>query len=123
MNRNRKCSFCGEKIPLTRHKSAKYCSDDHSYQAKKERSSQRYYRIKQPMDEIQRNDAILERLYRMKKDLKREFTISDLEKLGFNFGVSTEEKTDNNGRIWKMLELFGYTIDPKTKNLELWQKP
>lgn len=79
--------------------------------------------MKQPMDEIKRNEAILERLYRMKKDLGNEFTDSDLEKLGFNFGVSTEEKVDNAGRIWKVLGSHAYTIDPKTKILGLWKRP
>jgi hypothetical protein len=123
MIKNNKCIICGEKISPTRNKSAKYCSDEHYYQAKKERSSLRYYRIKQPMDEIKRNDTILERLYRMKKDLSSEFAMSDLQKLGFNFGISTEEKKDSAGRIWKILGSFGYTIDPKTKNLDLWHKP
>lgn len=79
--------------------------------------------MKQPLDEIKRNEAILERLYRLKKDLEKQFTDSDLEKLGFNFGISTEEKVDNAGNIWKIVGSYGYTIDPKTKILGLWKRP
>lgn len=123
MNKNNKCRFCGERIPVTSHKSTRYCSDEHYNEAKKERSSRRYYTIKQPMDEIKKNEAILKQLYQIKKDLGTEFSISDLEKLGFNLGISTEEKVDTKGRIWKILVSLGYTIDAKTKNVDLWQKP
>ena len=49
-----KCALisCKQEIPSTRNRSAKYCSAECYYTAKKERSNQRYADIKAPSDEL-----------------------------------------------------------------------
>ena len=75
-------------IPATRKKSAKYCSDECYYEAKKERSIKRYALLKQPTDEIKRNESVLAFLYSISV-MNKPMYADDLARYNFNFSLST----------------------------------
>jgi hypothetical protein len=123
MSKAKRCLICGGEIPNTRKKSAKCCSEEHSYEAKKIGVRNNYYEKKKPLDEIKRNEAILSSLSWVQTVLKKELTNKDLENLNFNFGISTEQRVGNNGELWTVIGSYGYFIVPKTKLLIIWKKP
>jgi hypothetical protein len=119
MSKNNKCLFCSEKIPANRKRSAKYCSDQHYYEAKKQRSSARYYKIKAPVDEIKRNERILESLFWVKHQLKKELFMPDLQKMHFNLEISTGKLGGKDNAIWTVIGGYAYYIEPKTKVISI----
>ncbi len=122
MSTARKCRFCQGKIHPGKHGSAAYCSDEHSYEARKLRSKARYHGIRKDFIEKKKNENILAQLYWMKNHLKKEVSYSDLERLKFNFGYSSAQKMTPSGLIWNIVGEYGYYIDPKTKKIDLWKK-
>lgn len=110
---------CGNTIPKTRDRSAKYCSDECYYMAKKDRSNQRYAMIKAPGEELKRNERILGYLYSI-TELRKPIVPSDLESLRFNFTISSGEHMDNDRRLFKVIGKYAYYIDAN-KNLFIWK--
>jgi hypothetical protein len=104
-------STCNKPIPVQRKKTAKYCSDQCYYEAKKLRSTSRYAKIKAPAEELQRNEAILGYLYSIQQ-LKKQVTASDLKALQFNFSISSGEHLDKSKGICKVIGQYAYYIDP-----------
>ena len=116
-----KCSLkeCGKTIPVTRKRSAKYCSDECYYIAKKERSITRYAQLRQPATEFKRCEGILAYLYGIAL-LKKPIEPADLQSLNFNFAISSGEHLDNQKRLFKVIGKYAYHIDIN-KNLIIWK--
>ena len=110
---------CENKVPETRKRTARYCSDEHAYEAKKNRSTERYHRIKQPFDEISVNEQILATLYPI-IELKKSLTYDDLESRKFNWGVAQQETVYNNV-AWRIVGRYAYYVEPKTKLVYIWK--
>lgn len=109
---------CGNTIPKTRKRSAKYCSNECYYIAKMDRSSRRYAMLKAPAEELKRCEGILAYLYGI-TELKKIIVPSDLESLGFNFAISSGEHMDGK-RLFKVIGQYAYHIDAN-KNLIIWK--
>jgi len=116
-----KCNYsdCRKDIPKTRKSSAKYCCDECNYLEKKKRSIRNYERITKPIKEISRNEIILAQLYQMQQ-LGKLITGYDLEKLGFNFGISTGEYKVEKEYITKAIGQYTYQLEP-SYNLKIWK--
>ena len=116
-----KCNYsdCRKEIPKTRKSSAKYCCDECNYLEKKKRSKRNYERITKPIKEISRNENILAQLYKM-QELGKPITGYDLEKLGFNFGISTAEYKVEKKYITKAIGEYTYFLEP-SYNLKIWK--
>lgn len=112
-------STCNKHVPAQRKKSAKYCSDQCYYQAKKLRSSSRYATLRAPSDELRRNEAILSYLYSVQQ-LKKQVTASDMMSLQFNFGISSGEHLDKTKGICKVIGKYAYHIEP-SQNVIIWK--
>jgi hypothetical protein len=112
-------STCKKEIPKTRKTTAKHCSDECFYEMKKMRSRKRYEAIKKPAMEIHRNELILEQLYLMQQ-LGKPVTGRDLEKLGFNFGISTGETMVEKSLIAKIIDKYAYHVNNEYK-LKIWK--
>ena len=110
---------CNKPIPKSRNLSAKHCSTDCAYEMKKQRSRNRYASLTKPVNEIQRNQQILDKLYQIQL-LGKSINGKDLEKLGFNFGISTAEYTIENKYISKAIGQFAYILEPSS-NLKIWK--
>jgi hypothetical protein len=118
-----KCNYsdCRKDIPKTRKSSAKYCCDECNYLEKKKRSKRNYERITKPIKEISRNEIILAQLYQM-QELGKAVTGYDLEKLGFNFGITTGEYKIEKKYITKAIGQYTYLLEP-SYNLKIWKLP
>jgi hypothetical protein len=116
-----KCSLktCNNPIPKTRKKSAKYCSDDCYYEAKKERSSRRYALLKVPVDEIKRNESTLAFLYSI-SILDKPINADDLNKYNFDFSMSTGEHFDKEKGPCKIIGCYAYHIS-SDKTIIIWK--
>lgn len=112
-------SSCKKEIPKTRKSTADHCSNDCYYEMKKIRSRKRYEAIKRPVMEINRNELILEQLYQMQQ-LGKPVTGYDLEKLNFNFGISTAECKIEKKYITKTIGQYTYFLEP-SYNLKIWK--
>lgn len=110
---------CSNKIPNSRKKSARYCSDICYYEAKKRRSSQRYSQLKAPADELKRCEGILAYLYGVSQ-LKKAISANDLQTLGFNFNIAAGEYLDKRTRLFKVIGKYAYYIEAN-KNLTIWK--
>jgi len=110
---------CGNEIPAQRKKSARYCSEDCYYEAKKLRSCDHYAHLKGLAAEIKRSEDILAYMYQMAV-LKKPINGNDLKALNFNFGISTGEYLDKNDRLFKVIGLYAYYLDNNNK-LEVWK--
>jgi hypothetical protein len=110
---------CKKEIPKTRKSTAKHCSDDCYDEMKKIRSRKRYEAIRRPVMEINRNELILEQLYLMQQ-LGKPVTGRDLEKLGFNFGISTGETMAEKSIIAKIVGKYAYHVNNEY-NLKIWK--
>lgn len=122
MSKTKKCLVCGADIPATRKKTARYCSNAHSNEARRRRASETYYRMKKPLDEIKRNESILASLYWIKNELKKDVTIKDLEKMNFNLDLSENKLAGKNDTLWTLIGSYAYYIDPKTKAVSIWKQ-
>ncbi len=116
-----KCSLktCSNQIPKTRKRSAKYCSDECYYEAKKERSSQRYASINAPTVEVKNNESILAYLYNIAA-MNKPINADDLLRFHFNFGFSTGEHFDPQKGPCKIVGRYAYHINPD-KSLIIWK--
>ena len=110
---------CKKEIPPERKKTAKHCSDTCSYEVKKLRSIKQYSVIKKPLNEIIRNENILAQLYQM-QELGKIINGYDLGKLGFNFGLSTEELKMESKYLSKVVGNYAYYYDT-SYNLRIWK--
>jgi hypothetical protein len=110
---------CNTFIPDTRKKSAKYCSDDCYYEAKKERSSGRYAMLKAPSEEIKRNESILAFLYSI-SILDKPINADDLIRHNFNLSFSTGEHFDKEKGPCKIIGSYAYHIS-SNKTLIIWK--
>lgn len=119
MASKRKCLHCAKDIPSTKKRSAKYCTDSCYYEAKKDRSNNRYSLIKGSFDRIKQNESILEQFFLL-TELKKEILYEDLNKRGFNWGITTGETVGPNNTIWKMVGKFAYFIEPN-KTVKVWK--
>jgi hypothetical protein len=117
-----KCQWqeCGKEIPTIRKKTARYCCDEHSYEAKKERSNQRYHSLKQIPVEIKRNESILALFYFL-TEAKKPVSYDDLDRKSFNWGIVEKEISSKNGSIWRVLGNYAYQIEPSTKMIMIWK--
>lgn len=111
--------ICKKEIPKGRKKSAKYCSDECYYVAKKERSSTRYAIIKAPADELSRCEKILAYFYGI-IELNKTILATDLKSLAFNFNISSGEHIDEKKRLFKVIGKYAYYIDA-SKNVTIWK--
>ena len=123
MKTERKCRFCQKSIDPSRHGSARYCCKEHAYLARLQRNYILYHKNQEGILEIKRNEKTLSLLYWIKNHLKKEVTYADLEKVHFNFGISTDQMARNNNEIWTIIGSYGYYINPKSKIIELWERP
>lgn len=114
----KKCPICSSVVPRTRKKSSKYCSDDCYDEAKRIRSAARYAALKGPDAKIKKNEAILATLMQMQL-LNKPLYAFDLEKLGFDFGITTDEFIHEK-KLVKAVGKYGYYIDAN-KNLLIWK--
>ncbi len=116
-----KCQLpgCTNVIPKTRKRSAKYCSDACYYEAKKERSTQRYSSLKAPKDEVKNNESILAFLYNV-ASMNKPINADDLTRYHFNFGLSTGEHFDKQKGPCKIVGKYAYHINPD-KSLIVWK--
>lgn len=110
---------CSNTIPKTRKRSAKYCSQGCYYQAKMDRSNQRYAMLKAPALELKRCEDILAYLYGVAA-LEKPIIPSDLKTLNFNFTISSGEHLDKGKRLFKVIGKYAYHID-ESKNLTIWK--
>jgi len=110
---------CRKVIPQKRKSTARYCSDECYYIEKKKRSKKNYEKMTKPLKEITRNENILAQLYQMDK-LGKQIDRYDLEKLGFNYGVSTSICMAENKYHAKVLGNYCYHIDNEYK-LRIWK--
>jgi hypothetical protein len=112
-------SDCRKEIPKARKSSAKYCCDECYYSEKKKRSKRNYERVTKPIKEILRNEIILAQLFQMQQ-LGKPVTGYDLEKLNFNFGISTTEYKVEKKYITKAIGQYTYLLEP-SYNLKIWK--
>jgi len=110
---------CRKVIPPERKSTARHCSDECYDIQKKKRSMKNYEKLNKPLKEITRNDTILAQLYQMDK-LGKQVDRYDLEKLGFNYGVSTSICMVENRYHAKVLGNYCYHIDNEYK-LRIWK--
>lgn len=115
----RKCLYCTGDIPITRKKSSKYCSNTCYYEAKKNRSNNRYNLIKSTFDRIKQNEAILEQFFLL-TELGKVILYEDLNKRGFNWGITTGETPGPNDTIWKVVGRFAYYLEPN-QTVKVWK--
>lgn len=113
--------MCYKHIPTNRKKTARYCSDECSYKVRLDRSRTRYNNIIKPIKEIKRNERILEILYEIQQ-LEKTISAYDLDKLGFNHGISTGEIKIGNKCIAKAVGNYAYYFQ-EYKNLKIWKLP
>jgi hypothetical protein len=116
-----KCSLntCNNTISKARKKTAKYCSDKCYYEAKKERSSQRYALLKAPTEEMKRNESILAFLYDI-SIMNKPINADDLSRYSFNFALSTGEHLDAKKGPCKIVGSYAYHIN-SDKTLCIWK--
>ena len=111
--------MCYKHIPTNRKKTARYCSDECSYKVRLDRSRTRYNNIIKPIKEIERNEKILEILYEIQQ-LEKTISAYDLDKLGFNHGISTGETKIDNKYTAKIIGRFAYFFQDYNK-LNIWK--
>ena len=110
---------CDNAVPKARKKSAKYCSDACYYEAKKERSSQRYASISAPTAAVKNNESILAFLHNV-SEMNKSINADDLTRYHFNFGLSTGEHFDKQKGPCKVVGKYAYHINPD-KSLLIWK--
>ena len=115
----RKCRHCGGEVSSSRHGSSQYCIKEHYYEAKKQRSKDRYKAIKALHDEEKRNENLLAFFYSI-LSMKKQISLQDMVDHKFNLGLTTGE-TQYNGRIFKVVGSYAYYIQPQTKSIEIWK--
>jgi hypothetical protein len=111
--------YCTGDIPITRKRSSKYCSNTCYYEAKKNRSNNRYNLIKSSYDRIRQAESILEQFFLL-TELKKEILYDDLNRRGFDWGITTGETLGPNDTIWKTVGKFTYFIEPN-KTVKVWK--
>lgn len=112
--------MCYKHIPINKKKTARYCSNECYYKVKLERSQKRYNNIIKPIKEIERNEKILKMLYEIQQ-LDKAISAYDLDKLGFNHGISTGEIKIDNKCIAKIIGRFAYFFQDYNK-LIIWKQ-
>ena len=110
---------CRKDIPIKRKKTAKHCSNECTYEMKKQRGIAKYAQMKKSFNEIKRNEQILSLLYQMHL-LGKSINGNDLGNLGFNFGISTGEYKIEKKYITKVVGEYAYCLDP-SYNLKIWK--
>jgi len=113
------CIVCGGKIPRTRKASAKYCSDEHYYSVKKNRSRKQYANASSWIKEIKLNEDILKTFYPLAYK-KGGIDYEDFEVMNFNSGISSGE-TLYKDKICKIVLSYVYHIDRNTKKIFIWK--
>jgi hypothetical protein len=114
------CLTCNKPVPKVRKRTALYCCHDCYYEAKKQRSINRYNVATKNFADVKKNEKILHELYVLMQ-LKKTLSFHDLERLGFNWGISDREIAGSNSTIWKVVGGYAYYIDPQTKNVTIWK--
>jgi len=114
-----KCVRCSNPIPKSRKRSAKYCSNECYYEAKKDRSSQRYGSISAASGEVKKNEGILGYMYGI-ASMNKPINADDLTKYHFNFGLATGEHFDKQKGPCKVVGKYAYYINPD-KSLIVWK--
>jgi hypothetical protein len=117
----KKCRVCGKDVPADRWGSSWYCSDEHWYDAKRKRSSDRYHKIKERADHVTKNEEVL-KLLLLATQFGAAIRFEDLAKAGLDLGLSTGELAGQNGEIWKMIGEHAYYTNPETKRVSLWKR-
>jgi len=110
---------CRKIIPQERKSTARHCSDECYNVQRKKRNKRNYAKMSEPLKAIKRNDDILAQLYQMDK-LGKQVDRYDLEKLGFDYGVSTSICMVENKYHSKVLGNYCYHIDNEYK-LRIWK--
>jgi hypothetical protein len=81
--------------------------------AKKVRSMKRYAILKAPAEDVKKNEQLLSYLYGV-AELSKAVSLQDLERVGFNFGISTGEHLDNKKRLFRVVGKFAWYSDGKS---------
>jgi hypothetical protein len=117
----KKCilSQCTKEIPKHRKKSARYCSDECYYEAKKQRSSENYQALKIPLQKIKYQESILAFCYSM-ISFKKEVHFDDLEKMKFDWGFATRDVMSPNNQICKAIGNYCYFLN-KDNSVSIWK--
>jgi hypothetical protein len=118
----KKCKWCPNLIPDTRKGDSEYCSDKCYNEAKKKRSQEQYQLNKAFREQIKRSEDILANLYSLSV-LRKVWTFDDLQKLQFDFTISTGQLAGKKGEFWTVVGNHAYYIDPETKNVHIWKRP
>jgi hypothetical protein len=114
------CKRCPKPIPVTRKKSALYCSDECYSEAKRERSSKAWANKTAAGRALKRNEKILDKFYLM-VELGREIYYDDLDRMKFDFGISEGQTAGPGNRVGIIVGTFAYNIDLKTEKILLWK--
>jgi hypothetical protein len=110
------CRYCNDPIPDYIHGNMQYCSDEHAYAAKKDRSNNRYHQIKTPHEEIMRNEKILKEAYKLKEVYKKSITVEDLDKQKFQLEVG-KVVFDGEGKKWRQVGKHLYIVNKATNQV------
>ena len=102
---------CNNTIPVTRKRSAKYCSEECNYRARMQRSVERYAILKSFTDEIKRCESILAYFYELINKLKKHVTVGDLDTYKFNSELTIREHKADRNRICKVIGKYAYYIE------------
>ncbi len=116
--KTKSCLFCGEEFSLA-HGNACYCPGEIcAYEAKKLRSINQYAAKSLRADAMWTNEKFLRETY-YKHGSQTEIAPHELEKVGFDFDLNSEEK-DVDGTLVFCMRNFGYSF-LKNKNIIIWK--
>lgn len=110
---------CNKTIPKTRKRSAKYCSNECYYEAKKQRSSNTYQTLKAPLQKIKYQESILASFYNM-LEFKKPVYFEDMQKMQFDWGFATRDVKGPNNQICKAIGNYCYYLN-KDNSVNIWK--
>jgi hypothetical protein len=114
-----KCLVCDQPIPKTRKRSSRYCSLEHYYEAKLNRSITTYAKAVASTKELKKNEKILESFYLL-VELKRDIFFEDLQQKMFNWSISFGDTLGpDNETIYKIIGQYAYHLNPSTRKVNI----
>jgi len=75
--------------------------------------------LKEPNDEIKRNESILAFLYSVAA-MNKPIYVEDLTRYNFNLSVSTGEHIDDKKRLFKIIGKYSYYLEAN-KTVTIWK--
>lgn len=114
------CLYCNKPIPDEKKSDSKYCSNACYKMAKKERDKKNYHANNAKIKEFKKNSKILER-FAIFNELNLLIKADYLNKLKFNWGLSTDE-ININGLVFKQVgDEYAYRLEAN-ETVKLWTK-